>query len=849
MGRLANAFFVLIAVSCGWGQAPVSDTPEVEKRVSLILSQMTTEEKIDLLGGINFFDVHGISRLKLPVLGTADGPVGVRNDGPATVMAGGIGLAATWDTDLAKSVGAQIGRDARAKGKHFLLGPGVNIYRAPLNGRNFEYFGEDPFLASRMAVNYIEGVQSQGVSATIKHFLGNNSEFGRHSTDSIIDERTLREIYLPVFEAAVKEAHVGSVMDSYNLVNGTHMTQNGYFNNEILKKDWGFLGIVMSDWGSTYDTIGAANGGLDLEMPFGRFFNRQTLLPAIQQGKVSMATLDDKVRRILRTEIQFGWPDRPQADVSLPRYNQQGSEVALQAAREAMVLLKNDGQLLPLDRSRIKTVALIGPDAYPAVPVGGGSAQVTGFRTVSFLEGLNQYLGSSAHVLYARGLPSLAHVALTTDFKTAPTGGQSGVTVETFDNAELSGAPSSAKTERHVNLGTRFDIGAISGSDFEFDPAAFSAPKPLSMRWMGYYTPTSAGDYDVVVQSGGFDEVGYRLFVDDKLLLDHWQYFATPVDWVPLSFDTSPHKLVLEYHATSGFAGPFMRMGVIREGTWIDDKALQMAAKADAVVLAVGFDPSNETEGADRTFRLPPGQEELIRAVASHNKNAIVVVTSGGSIDTNTWLAHVPALLEAWYPGQEGGAALPEILFGDIDPSGRLPITFEKRWKDNPVHDNYRPDGDTNKIVYREGIFVGYRGYEHTHTQHLFPFGYGLSYTTFKYSDLQVRPAANGQDGTQYDVSFQVTNAGKRVGTAVAEVYVAAPDSRVAWPKQLKGFARLELKPGESRRVTVPLNQRAFSYYDVDAKRWRVDDGGFEISVGSSVEQTELNRRISVPGQ
>src|SRR5437763_7298462 len=272
----------------------------VDQRVEGLLSQMTLEEKIDLLGGVDGFFIRGVPRLNLPRLKMADGPIGVRNFGPATTMAGGIALAATWNPALAERVGTEIGRDARAKGVHFLLGPGVNIYRAPMNGRNFEYFGEDPFLASRIAVGYIKGVQSQGVSATVKHFMGNNSEFDRHNTDAIIDERTMREIYLPVFEAAVKEAHVGAIMDSYNLTNGAHMTQNGRLNAEVAKKEWGFDGIMMSDWTSTYDAVAAANGGLDLEMPFGVFLNRKNLGPAIQQGKVAEATIDDKVRRILR---------------------------------------------------------------------------------------------------------------------------------------------------------------------------------------------------------------------------------------------------------------------------------------------------------------------------------------------------------------------------------------------------------------------------------------------------------------------------------------------------------------------------------------------------------------------
>src|SRR6267143_1935931 len=385
---IVTLLFLLVVTSVsGLGQAPApTSSPAsvaVEQRVESILSRMTLEEKIDIIGGVDGFFIRGIPRLALPPLKMADGPIGVRNFGPATAMAGGIALAATWNPALAERAGVEIGRDARAKGVHFLLGPGVNIYRAPMNGRNFEYFGEDPFLASRIAVGYIKGVQGQGVSATIKHFLGNNSEFDRHNSDSIIDERALREIYLPVFEAAVKEAHVGAIMDSYNLTNGSYMSQNGYLNTDVAKKEWGFSGVVMSDWGATHDFLAAANGGLDLEMPAGANMNRRNLMPAIREGKVSVTTIDDKVRRILRVAAQFGWLEREQTDSSIPRFNQQGRRVALEAARESIVMLKNQQNLLPLSKTKIQSVAVIGPDAYPAVPVGGGSARVQPFTAIS----------------------------------------------------------------------------------------------------------------------------------------------------------------------------------------------------------------------------------------------------------------------------------------------------------------------------------------------------------------------------------------------------------------------------------------------------------------------------------
>jgi beta-glucosidase len=824
-------------------QSQVSRDSESESRVDSILAKMTTEEKIDLLSGVNVFDVRGITRVDLPLLSTADGPMGVRNDGPATVMAGGISLAATWNIELAEQVGQEIGRDARAKGKYFLLGPGVNIYRSPLNGRNFEYFGEDPFLASRIAVGYIKGVQTKGVSATIKHFLGNNSEFGRNTTSSVIDERTLREVYLPVFEAAVKEAHVGAIMDSYNLTNGEYMTQNGYLNTDILKNEWGFKGIVMSDWGATHDTLGAFNGGLDLEMPSGQFLNRNTLLPAIAQGKITTAALDDKVRRILRAEIEFGGLDREPIDLAIPRYDQQGRRVALETAREGMILLKNAGNLLPLSKSEVKTIAIIGPDAYPAVAVGGGSAQVTPFHSVSFLEGLSDYLGPAFTVTYARGMPPLGVVANRTRFSTDETNGKLGLTAETFENSDLSGTPASTRIDQHINMGSAADLDALSSGEIDF--ASLVRQRPVSSRWTGYYIAGKPGTYDIFVQQGGFGDSGFRLYVDGALVRDRWTFAIAIIDQFSLSLTGAAHKIVLEYHARAGFLLPRLRMGIMPQGRWVEDTAKKLAARADVVVLAVGFSPESETEGWDRTFALPPGQDELIQEIVSANKNTVVTLTSGGAVDMHAWIDRVPGVIETWYPGQEGGTALAEILFGESNPSGHLPATFERRWEDNPTHDHYYPEPRSNRIVYKEGIFVGYRGFEQNHTKPLFPFGFGLSYTTFQYANLAVK--AGPSVPADFQVSFDVTNAGKLAGAAVAQLYIADAKTGVPRPpKELKGFARVFLKPGETQRVSISLNARSFSYYDVDAKQWHARAGTFEVLVGSSSADIALNGQVAL---
>lgn len=818
---------------------------EIERRVESILGRMTLEEKIDILGGVDGFFIREFPRLGIPRMKMADGPLGVRNFGPATAFAGGIALAATWNPQLAGRVGTELGRDARAKGVHFLLGPGVNIYRAPMNGRNFEYFGEDPFLASRLAVDYIKGVQSQGVSATVKHFMGNNSEFDRHKTDSIIDERTMREIYLPTFEAAVKEARVGAIMDSYNLVNGEHASQNKFLLTDVAKKEWGFDGIMMSDWFATYDGVAATNAGQDLEMPSGAHMNRKDLLPAIEQGKVSVATIDDKVRRILRTAVRFSWLDRDQTDRSVPRFNQQGRRVALDAARESLVLLKNESNLLPLDKGKIKTVAIIGPVAYPAVPVGGGSARVEPFVAVSYLEGLSSYmgnnLGTSARVLYSRGVPSLGEVAEATDFSTAANGGKPGgkpgLNAEYFSNDKLEGTPAVTRTEQHINFGP--------GSRTVFPD------QTTSSRWTGYYVPKSPGAHEIFVQSTGEDGGAHRLYVDDKLVLDNWTENRALGGSVTLSLDATPHKLVLEQRGRSQWLGGTLKLGIARRGQMVDAEAKKLASAADVVVVAVGFDHATESEGSDRTFTLPPGQDELVREVASVNKNTVVVLTSGGGVDMSGWLDGVPALIQAWYPGQEGGTALAQVLFGEVNPSGRLPVTFERRWADNPAHASYYPTAvDTKRVAYKEGVFVGYRGYERNNTKPLFPFGHGMSYTTFKYSNLSVKPVAGGaasSAGLRYEVSFDVQNTGSREGADVAQVYIGDMHAKVPRPaKELKGFAKVNLRAGETRRLVVPLDARALSYYDASAKQWRAEPGDFEVLVGRSSERIELRGKLTL---
>jgi len=823
-----------------------AQTAEDEKKINDTIAKMTLEEKIQMLSGSGMMASAGLARLGIPAFRMSDGPVGAHVPPPSTAMAAGIGLAATWDRDLAVEVGTQIGRDARSRGASFLLGPGVNIYRAPLNGRNYEYFGEDPFLAAETAVGYINGVQSQGVSATVKHFAANNSEYFRFTSDSIVSERALREIYLPAFEAAVKQAHVGSIMDSYNLLNGEHTTQNYHLNVEIAKQQWGFDGVMMSDWTATHDGVAAANGGLDLEMPFGSYMNAKTLLPAVKAGTVKESVIDDKIRRILGEGYRFGWMGHDPLDESIPRYNQQGRLAALQGAREGMVLLKNQGNLLPLDAGKVKTIAVIGPDAFPAVPTAGGSGQVATYSEVSSLKGISDRLGVHASVLYDRGVPKLSVLAMRTRFSQFAEKAAPGLTVETFDNPEFQGKPLTTRTEATANSGqnlldnpdmmdmlnnmTADQLGALMGG----------GGTPHFTRWTGYYTAGATASYLVFVENQG----QYRFSIDGQTVIDHVEIPKSAVAQKILPLTAGVHKVVLEILSPPQFGEGSVKIGIAQPEALVNQSAIDMARMADAVIVAVGYNADVETEGADREFQLPPGQDELIEKVAAANPNTIVTVTAGGSVDASRWIDHVAALLHNWYPGEEGGTALAEVVFGDVNPSGRLPISWERNLSDNPSYAYYYPTPGTLKVPYKDGVFVGYRGYEHNGVKPLYPFGYGLSYTSFKYSGLSIQ---KGTGQGEYTVGFDVTNSGSRAGADVAQVYVGEDHPRVPRPPQeLKGFARVVLDAGQTRHVTMPLNVRSFSWYDEKAAAWHADAGSFTVHVSRSSADPQLEGKIEL---
>jgi beta-glucosidase len=805
-------------------QAPVPDSPAVEARVSEMLGKLTLDEKLAVIGGDQSFFIRALPSIGMPALKMSDGPYGVRTFGRSTAYAAGISLAAAWDPELARRVGAGMGRDARARGVHFLLAPGVNIYRSPLNGRNFEYAGEDPFLAARTAVGFVEGVQGEGVIATVKHFAANNSEFDRHNINSIVDERTLREIYLPAFEASVKEAHVGAVMDSYNLLNGEHLTQNSAMNNDLLKKEWKFDGVLMSDWSATYDTAGAVNGGLDLEMPSGKLMNPTALKAALAEGKISQAMIDEKVRRILRTAVRFSFFDRPQLNTSISAYDSGGDEIAYEAALSSIALLRNENATLPLDAAKVHTIAVIGPDADPVTYGGGGSSLASPLKTVSIMDGLAQRSGPKVKVLYSRGVMKPSDVILQTRFDK--------LTQEMFSNVTCTGTPRSTGSVDRI-------------SDWSPNKLPVTTDHRC-VRWTGTYTPLHSGSYTVLAAAAFRD--AYHVRVDGNELIRQ----ERSEDQSPNSAEITlrqgvPARVEVEYipDADANRLG----IGVKVTEELIAPEAKAIAAQADAVVLSVGYGPDTEGESHDRTYELPFGQAELIREIGGVNAKTIVAVTSGGAYATVDWLKSSGALVQTWYFGQEGGRALADVLFGH-SPEGKLPISFERRWEDNPTHDNYYPQegaaGPKPSVAYKEGLFVGYRYYTSMEKPVLYPFGYGLSYTKFRFDHLHVNQE-HGTADSPWTVEFDVTNTGTLAGAEVAQLYVGAKSPRVTRPvRELKGFQKLHLAAGETQHVSLKLNRRSFSYFDVATKRWKSDAGSYRIQVGDSSIDLPLETQVTL---
>ena len=805
---------------------------DIETRAEALLGEITLEEKVSLLAGEDMWHTRRVARLGVPSFRMTDGPHGVtvsgELSGPATCFPTGVGMAATWDMDLIREVGSALGRETRAKGNQVLLGPAADLHRSPLNGRNYESYSEDPFLAARLTVACVQGVQREGVGACIKHCTANNQQTAQSRTSSEVDERALREIYLPPWEAAVREAGPWAIMTSYNLLNGEYTSANRHLLTEIIKGEWGFRGFIVSDWRGVH-SVDAANAGLDLEMPGpGKYMTQETLLPAVQRGEVSEAVIDDKVRRLLATVVRtglMGGRELPDGELDTPRHR----TLARRVAEEGIVLLKNAGGVLPFKRDGIGTIAVIGPNAAEARLGGGGSSSTTPFYAVSPLEGLKRKCGDDVRIVYVEGCSFKGNLPVVQAEYLSPAGdvgNAQGLTGEYFANPDLEGAPAMARADVQVDFswGWRSPGGA--------------APKGgYSARWTGRLTAPETGRYRLGMT---WEDGGVRLYLDGEALIDEWgrpegenfeALYAVRSRSVAVDLEAGQARgLRIEYRKTGNKASVRFEWEAPGRGDAVR-QAAEAAARSDAAVVFAGL--SNLYEGGNNDkvdIDLPGAQTELIEAVAAANPNTVVVLINGSPVRMDPWIEKAPAVLEAWYPGQEGGNAIANVLFGDVNPSGKLPETFPRRLEDNPSYGNF--PGEGGKVHYAEGIFVGYRHYDRKQIAPLFPFGYGLSYTRFEYRNLQVLPEGIGI-GDGFEVSVAVRNAGERAGKEVVQLYVGDLASSVERPvRELKAFEKVDLEAGEVRTVRFALDERALAFYDLERKAWVVEPGDFEIVVG-----------------
>ncbi|MGV8829364.1 MAG: beta-glucosidase H [Breznakibacter sp.] len=835
---------ILICLTFSWGAAqqhPFDDrTSALEQRVQNLISLMTLEEKIDMMAGYNDFYIHPVERLGVPAFIMADGPMGLASwgiHGRGTAFPATLGLAATWNNELAAKYGDALGQEWRARGLHFLLAPGVNMYRASKGARNFEYFGEDPLLTSEMVVPLIKAVQNRGVIATIKHFAANDQEFDRYTVSSQIDERTLREIYLPPFEAAVKRANVWAVMTGYNPVNGVWCTENKFLLNDILKKEWGFPGMVMSDWACTYSAVNAIEAGLDLEMGSKDWYNREKLLPLIQQGQVKEEQINRIVARILRPCFEMGFFDRPQLDASIPTYNQFANSIAHEIAQKGTVLLKNDS-ILPLSHNL--KIAVIGPNANPSVLTdrkhreqnvvlgGGGSSKVNPWHITTLLSGMEQTF-KPENILYHEGVSNRFVTELFSGSKFHTKDNMLGFEARYINN-------STGLIKEQIDKSINFSFWRVPNNWKEFDD------KNYSIEWSGFMKSPDNGSIRFFVQAQG----AYKLYIDQKLVIDQWNSQSLTNESVSVIMEKDKEYSVRLEFAQRCWPAE-IRLGYTPEIDFKNHPAVQLAKKADVVVFCGGFDAIIELEGRDRPFELPYGQNELISEIAKVNPNIVAVSISGGGHGM-PWANSVKGILHAWYPGQSGGLAIAEILAGKVNPSAKLPISIEKEWKDSPAFGNYDEERSTGKVHYREGVFMGYRHFDTKSIEPQFPFGHGLSYTTFSYSNIKVT-SKTFKSGDKLIVSVDVTNTGKMAGSEVVQLYVNEERPKISRPsKELKGFANVNLNPGESKTVSIALTDRAFMYYHVDKKKsgWRFDKGFFNILVGASSRDIRLKERVEL---
>jgi beta-glucosidase len=847
LSRLTVSGLFICLVSAHAQQSPSTVSSKqspstVSTRVNKILKEFTVDDDLSYIGGTGFFDfkpipVNDFSPLN-PQLYQTDGPLGVRRNEPSIRFPSGLTLAATWNPARANEQGVAMGRDTRARGYFSILGPGMDFYRVPMGGRNFEYMtGEDPFLGGQLNPAEIQGIQAQGVWACAKHYVCNDEEENRTSVHIIVDERTLREIYLPPFEAAVKVGHVATVMGAYNAVDsaGTDAfsCENSLLLTTILRTEWGFTGILMSDYNAIHDGLTAALAGCDIDLPSGSSMNQQNLSPWIP-NPLTVADLNLKVKHILTGAISYGFLDRQQLDTSIPLDDPISEQATLDVAREGLILLQNKGNLLPLNKNTVTKIAVIGNLAEYTPPTGFGSSYVTPIESVSELDGIKSEVGANTEVDFI----SVCSLDPANTIWQYSNNGEitQGLQASYYTSNDLSGTPAVTRVDNEVNF------------DWDINPIPVSTNQGgFSAKWVGQIVVPTSGDYVFKVRGDG----GLRFIINGTAIFDNFSSPTTP----PVGYGPTPaysakatltagktYNIEIDYRRVGGFFDTFEQGGLT--GIQVSYAALQppsTIAGYNAVIIAAGISNEYEGEGEDRSFTLPEFQDELIKNVSAANPRTVVVFHGGGNFDSEQWINQVDGLVEAFYPGQLGGQALAEILFGDVNPSGKLPITMEKRAQDNPAYAtfpnpvNQHPDS----ISYSEGVFVGYRGYDQSGIQPLFPFGFGLSYTTFQFSNLSVTPTYNGT-GT-VTVSFTVTNTGKMDGYEVAQLYVGEKSAPVPRPpRELKGFQKVFLKAGASQQVTLHLDQRSFEYWNVNMEKWDAPQDAYNVWVGSSSQLSDL---------
>lgn len=823
MKNLIYVSLCLTLVTFGQDAIIKNQSADLESRINDLVSSMTLEEKVEMISGTGFAS-KPLPRLGIPALAMTDGPVGVRWD-KSVAFPSSIMLAATFDTSLAYQYGRALARETKAKGRNTILGPCVNINRVPNGGRNFESFGEDPFLTSRMAVSYIRGVQNEGVVATVKHFAVNNQETDRMSINAKVSKRALYEIYFPAFQAAVQEAKVEAVMCAYNKLNGTYCSENEMLLNTVLKREWKFDGLVMSDWGAVHSTRGAATHGLDLEMPDGAFLGKDKLVPLVREGIVKERIIDDKVKRMLRVMLRMGFFDNS-SDTTEPNALEQRA-VALEVARAGIVLLKNEGAILPIDPLSNRSIAVIGPNAEKLRTGGGGSSLVDPAFIESPLDGIRRMFGHS-RVSYAIGARLSGDVPpIGSEYFFLPSElNKNGIFAEYFNNKEFNGKPVLTRVDSTI----AFHWGGAS-------PGAGIGKDNFSVRWTTKIKPSITGTYEITTAS----DDGVRVIVNGNRIIDHWSDHAVEARQASIYLEAGKYyDVTVEYYENGGDAA--VLLGWTKPGENELNEAVTIAEKSDMAFIFVGNSHFQESEGFDRpSIDLPENQVTLIKAVAKVNKNTIVILNAGAQMNLLPWIHNVRTLLWAFFPGQEGTRALLDVMIGKINPSGKLPFTIAKKMEEYPSFGNY--PGTNGEVDYEEGILVGYRYFESKKIEPLFPFGYGLSYTSFDLTNLNV---TQDQKGRQI-VSVDVKNTGKISGFEVIQVYVHDNTSTIMRPdKELKAFTRVEVLPNATKRITLTLDKSSFMYYDDLENTWKRSNDGYTILVGTSSKDIVLSKPITI---